>query len=223
MAQAAHATRRRRAEGRADARRQRALLALIAGALALYLAVGALAPLAHAVVSALRTHAWLLWLASLALLLCGCAGVTLWRLAAAASRHERARRLARLGALERLRALSPTEFELVIGELLRQEGYRDVRHTGGGGDLAADLICRDARGALVVVQCKRYGAGKRVTSPQLQLFIGMVYTHHQADYGVVVTTSTFTRPAIALARQHGIALLDGATLTERLLAFRAER
>ena len=223
MAQLAHATRRRRAGRRADAHRQRLLLALIAGALALYLAIGALTALARTLLSALWTHGWLLWLAALGLLLCGGAAVALWRVAAAAGRRERARRLGRLAALERLRALSPTEFERVVGELLRQASYREMRHTGGGGDLAADLICRDARGALVVVQCKRYGAGKRVTSPQLQLFIGMVYTHHHADYGIVVTTSSFTRPASALARQHGILLLDGAALTERLLALRVAR
>ncbi|HEY7975410.1 MAG TPA: restriction endonuclease, partial [Ktedonobacterales bacterium] len=90
--------------------------------------------------------------------------------------------------------------------------FREVRHTGSAGDLAADLTCRDGYGARVIVQCKRYAASTAVTSPEMQTFIGMIYTHHHAGYGIFVTTSSFTQPASALARQHNIRLLDGAAL-----------
>jgi restriction endonuclease Mrr len=56
----------------------------------------------------------------------------------------------------------------------------------------------------------------------MQLFIGMVYVHHKAEHGIYVTTSRFTDPAAALAREHDIMLIDGTELT-RLMADLHER
>ncbi|HET9111714.1 MAG TPA: restriction endonuclease [Ktedonobacterales bacterium] len=217
---------RRVARRHASADYHRWLLALIFGAGALSLMSGSVAPLAHALVGALSQSPGVpapLW--SVAALGVVCAALALrlhirhahgrgtriaWRWQPRLERTDPAH------TLEALRALTPTEFELEVGAFLRRCGYHDVRHTGCAGDLAADLTCVDARGARVVVQCKRYGPGSAVTSPEMQMFIGMIYAHHRADYGVFVTTSTFTRPARALAEQHGIRLLDGASLATRL-------
>jgi restriction system protein len=119
----------------------------------------------------------------------------------------------RARTLEELLQLTPTQFEQEIAELLRDLGYRDVRRQGGAGDLAADIICRDQQGQLVVVQCKRYRPGARIGSPAIQHFIGMQTVHHQADHGIFVTSSEYTQAAVDLARQHGITLLDGADLS----------
>ncbi|MBA2450151.1 MAG: restriction endonuclease [Chloroflexi bacterium] len=43
----------------------------------------------------------------------------------------------------------------------------------------------------------------------LQLFIGMTLLHHRADRAIFVTTSSFRRPARALAQKHDIRLIDG--------------
>lgn len=218
---------RRVARHHASADYHRWLLALIFGAAALSLMSGPVASIAHALVGALSASPkmpTLVWSVS-ALGVVGAATLA-FRLRSRQARGRGARITWRwrprlewtdpARTLEALRALTPTEFELEVGAFLRRCGYRDVRHTGCAGDLAADLICVDARGARVVVQCKRYGPGSAVTSPEMQMFIGMIYAHHQADYGVFVTTSTFTRPARALAEQHGIRLLDGASLSARL-------
>ncbi len=204
---------RRVSRRRRSANQQRALLALTFGALALYLALSAAQSLAHA----LAGRAGQAWLALSLVVGVALVGFVLWRrLQRAAGRWRQSAWLTQADTLAALRALTPTQFELAIGGLMRRSGYSDVRHTGGGGDLAADLICRDGRGARVVVQCKRYGAGCAVTSPEMQQFIGMIYAHHHADYGVYVTTSTFTQPASALAAQHRIRLLDGAHLAARI-------
>jgi len=131
----------------------------------------------------------------------------------------RQRRTLRVRRFESLLALTPRGFEEEIARLLRALGYRDVRRVGGPGDLGADLLCRDRRGRLVVVQCKRYAPGRRVGSADVQSFIGMVTVHHRAERGLFVTTAAFTQPAIELARRHGIGLLDGAALA-RLVAER---
>ncbi len=217
---------RRVARHHVSADAHRWLLALIFGAAALSLLSENVAPFAHALAGMLsETPGLSAPLAAVAAL--GVAGVALVLRTRSRPAGGRSGRIAwrwqpRLGwsdptrTLEDLRKLTPTEFELEVGAFLRRCGYRDVRHTGCAGDLAADLVCVDARGARVVVQCKRYGPGSAVTSPEMQLFIGMIYAHHRADYGIFVTTSTFTRPARALAEQHGIRLLDGASLSARL-------
>jgi len=129
-------------------------------------------------------------------------------------RHQSRRISAR--TLGELRSLTPTQFELFVAQLLQDLGYRQVKHTGGPGDLAADIICRDGNGLLTVVQCKRYAPSHHVGSPEVQQFIGMMTVHHHADRGMYVTTSSFTQPAINLAKQHNVTLIDGVALTAQL-------
>lgn len=124
----------------------------------------------------------------------------------------RSRRI-RARSLGEMLALTPTEFEEAVAHVLTRVGYRDLRRVGGAGDLGADLVGRDRAGRSVIVQCKRYAPGSRVGSPAVQLFIGMQATHHRAERGLFVTTSGFTAPAVDLASQHGITLIDGAELS----------
>jgi hypothetical protein len=137
-------------------------------------------------------------------------------------RYVRRRRRFRAHTLAQLHALTPTQFEQTVADLLHDLGFQDTRRVGGAGDLAADVLCRDDEGRAVVVQCKRYKADHEIDSPMMQLFIGMVFVHHRADRGIYVTTSRFTDPAAALANEHGITLIDGAELT-RLMADLHER
>lgn len=119
-------------------------------------------------------------------------------------------------SLSELRQLTPTQFELFVAQLLRDLGYQHVKHTGGPGDLAVDILCRDGEGRLVAVQCKRYAPGHHVGSPEVQQFIGMIAVHHHADRGIYVTTSSFTQPAVNLAKQHDVTLIDGVALSAQL-------
>ena len=158
-------------------------------------------------------------LALLALALAVSSGVFVWWRV-----RSRSRFLARARTLNDLLLLTPTQFEYAVMELLRAWGYREVRHTGGGGDLAADLTCRTPDGSdRVVVQCKRYAPGKAVGSPEVQLFIGMLTVHHRAQVGIFVTTSSYTRPALALAQQHNLRMIDGAQLAAYLQQAQAQR
>lgn len=122
------------------------------------------------------------------------------------------RRWRRGRTLARLIAGTPTEFEETVARMMRGQGFRNVRRVGGAGDLTADVVASDRAGRTVVVQCKRYAPGKPVGSKEVQTFIGMQRIHHQADYGVYVTTSTYTRPARELAARHDVTLVDGADL-----------
>jgi len=114
-------------------------------------------------------------------------------------------------------SLSPSEFEQLVAEMLRYQGYTDVQVSGGAGDLGADVTARlPQSGGLVVVQCKRYAPGRRVGSPEIQQFIGMVYTHHEAQQAIYVSSGGFTEPAIELAQQHDVELIDADRLQQLL-------
>jgi restriction system protein len=120
--------------------------------------------------------------------------------------------LTALNGIGEFLVLTPPEFEKCTGRILQSFGYRDVQHTGRGGDLMADLTATSPQGESTVVQCKRYAPGKAIGTPEIQKFIGMISVHHKAQKGVYVTTSTFSMPARNLAAQHAILLIDGATL-----------
>ncbi|MGH2534507.1 MAG: restriction endonuclease [Thermomicrobiales bacterium] len=119
-------------------------------------------------------------------------------------------------ALSDLLAMTPTEFEQLCVRALVRLGYDDVRRTGGAGDLAADIVAQDVQGRSCVVQCKRYAPGSGVGSPVVQTFIGMKAVHHKADRGIIMTTAEFTKPAITLAKQHDIVLIDGDDIVKIL-------
>ena len=126
------------------------------------------------------------------------------------------KRRVRIRTLDQLLAMSPTRFEQAVASLFRDLGYRRVRTVGRSGDLAVDIECRDAKGQPLMIQCKRYAPARKVGSRDVQTFVGMIFMHHRADRGVFVTTSSFTKPAVGLARDQGIERIDGRRLATLL-------
>lgn len=113
-------------------------------------------------------------------------------------------------------ALTPREFEEVVARLIVPLGYTDIRVVGGAADRGVDVLCRDRQGRKVAIQCKRYQPTNEVSSSQVQTFMGGMVAH-EAERGIIVTTSSFSGPARDLARDQGIRLIDGSELT-RILA-----
>jgi restriction system protein len=134
-----------------------------------------------------------------------------------ALRKSRKDRLLNL-TLENLKSMSPKEFEYTTAEILRRLGYKDVKVIGGSGELGVDILAVKDGNKKVAVQCKKY-ISKKVTSPELQLFIGMMVTEYKADYGLYVTTSYYTKDAYHLAMKHKdkLEIWTGRTLAEILL------
>lgn len=116
--------------------------------------------------------------------------------------------------LDRLYALTPPQFEVVVAMMLERSNYTQVEVVGGSGDLCADIKAISEKGELVVVQCKRYGSKKRVSSGEMQQFLGMITIHHRADKGIYVTTSSYTKQARELGEDKGIELIDSECLVE---------
>ncbi|MGA5562926.1 restriction endonuclease [Streptomyces platensis] len=104
--------------------------------------------------------------------------------------------------------VGPDEFEQLVALLCERDGCLDVRVVGGANDLGADVLAVTPDGLRLVIQCKQYREANRVGSQELQRFGGTCFTVHDADIAAVVTTSTFTEPAVAYAEQSGIRCLD---------------
>jgi len=116
--------------------------------------------------------------------------------------------------LDRLYALTPPEFERIVAKMLERSDYTQVEVVGGSGDLCADIKAIGDEGELVVVQCKRYAAKRRVRSGEVQQFVGMITVHHHANRGIYVTTSSYTKDAWKLGEQNGIEMIDGERLVK---------
>jgi HJR/Mrr/RecB family endonuclease len=115
-----------------------------------------------------------------------------------------------------LRHLSASEFEWLVGEVFRREGWA-VQETGStdGPDGNVDLVLTKP-GSRVIVQCKRWEA-RPVGVDAIRIFLGTLLREHLSpDSGIFVTLSTFTDTARAEARASGLHLMDGPALHARI-------
>lgn len=119
---------------------------------------------------------------------------------------------------DRLANLDPLEFERVVADYYRRQGYA-VEHCGTGGgrnrfDGGIDLkMYRD--GEYTIVQCKRENA-RKVTHNVGHELLGVLLTE-KANHAIVVNTGEFTPHAIASARKEPrLQLVDGDQLREML-------
>ena len=114
-----------------------------------------------------------------------------------------------------LAALDPYQFEQVVADYYRGEGYR-VEHCGGRGRFDGGIDLRMYRdGEYVVVQCKRQNA-YQVTHNVGHELLGVLLTE-KADRAIVVNSGEFTRHAWESAgKEPRLELIDGTRLREML-------
>lgn len=115
------------------------------------------------------------------------------------------RRLAFASAkdIESIRAMSWQEFETLIAETYRRQGFT-VEETGGGGaDGGIDLILR-GKGHKAIVQCKHWRQ-RQVGVKVVREMVG-VMTHEKADRVVIVTSGTYTQESLDFAKGKPILL-----------------
>ncbi len=108
-----------------------------------------------------------------------------------------------------LRSLDWKEFEWLVGEAYRRQGYGVEESLGGGSDGGVDLVLLKA-GATWLVQCKRWRT-QAVGAPVLREIWGLV-AHHQAHGAIVITSGRFTREAHTFAEGKTLELIDGPQL-----------
>jgi hypothetical protein len=115
-----------------------------------------------------------------------------------------------------LRLLNPEEFEWLVGELFRREGW-NVSETGRQqrADGNVDLVL--TRGNLRrIVQCKRW-TSRLVGVEEVREFAGTLMRERlPGSAGVFVTLSTFGDQARAEAHAIGLCIVDGPDLYKRV-------
>lgn len=114
-------------------------------------------------------------------------------------------------SLETLQQLSWKEFEWMVGEAFRRQGYSVEESIGDGPDGGVDLVLRKD-GQTALVQCKQWKVFS-VGAPVIRELFG-VMTADRAQRAVVITSGKFTRDAQAFAEGKPIDLIDGAALLE---------
>ena len=105
--------------------------------------------------------------------------------------------------------MSWQQFEMLVGEHFRKEGYRVEEVGGGGADGGVDLILykNDKK---YLVQCKQWKAYKVGVKPVRELLGVMVGS--AAAGGIVVTSGEFSKDAVNFARENNIQLINGVEL-----------
>ncbi len=113
--------------------------------------------------------------------------------------------------IESIRAMSWREFETLIAETYRRQGF-NVEETGGGGaDGGIDLILR-GKGQKAIVQCKQwrtYRVGVKVVREMYGVMVA-----EKADRVVIVSSGTYTQDAQDFAKGKPILLIDGQALAQ---------
>lgn len=115
--------------------------------------------------------------------------------------------------------MSPRQFEELVAHLLSKQGF-NVELTPTSRDGGKDILIAVPQSLgdfLYLVECKRYARGRPVGVRRVRELFGVV-AQEQATAGLLITTSTFTKAAIAFQQpiRRRLALEDYATLNEWL-------
>lgn len=117
--------------------------------------------------------------------------------------------------IDNINSLSGTEFEEFLYYLFLNMGF-DVNLTPKSSDYGADLILK--RGSkTIVVQCKLYTSHAIGVSSVQEVYSSIKY--YNADLGIVVTNSKFSKNSINLANSTNVLLWDKNMLI-KLLQFK---
>ena len=153
--------------------------------------------------------AWLLlaacWLA---------AGVSFLR------RRQRAQLLQTRSDLASIASLDWRQFEQLVGEAFRRQGYRVEECGLGGADGGIDLILRQD-GKTTLVQCKQWRQ-RQVDVSTVREMWGLL-AHHGADAITIVCVGDYTADARRFAAGKAIELITGADLARLVAAARDGR
>lgn len=130
--------------------------------------------------------------------------------------------------LDKLKSLTPSQFESLAVKVLQKMGYGQYSKdsgsvTGRPGDRGIDGVIQGDRLGFenIYVQAKRFDSNS-VNEDRVQAFVGAI-SGKKGNKGVFITTSTFTRNAIDYANGQGgiiIKLIDGEALVRYMVEFK---
>ena len=152
----------------------------------------------------------------------GLVGLTEWSVSSLERQIEQHNEEQRKKLLEKVKALSPSDFEKLITTLLPLMGFSSAEQTQLSGDHGVDvrgtLVVHESINIRLAVQAKRWQ--ENVPAPVVQALRGSLRTDER---GLIVTTSKYTDGAKAEAARtdaHApIDLIDGKQLVDLLVAY----
>lgn len=116
-------------------------------------------------------------------------------------------------ATDALDGMSWREFEMLVGEGFRLQGYQVLETGGGGADGGVDLVLSKPGkngSEKFLVQCKQWRAFKVGVDVVRELY--GVMAARGATGGFVVTSGRFTTEAVSFASGRNVTLVDGPKL-----------
>jgi restriction system protein len=132
--------------------------------------------------------------------------------------RRKAKQLDNQKSIETIRQLHWRNFEELVAEAYRRQGYR-VTEGGFGADGGIDLELRKGD-ELTIVQCKQWKVQKVGVNVVREMF--GVLTASNADKVIVICSGKFTQQAIDFASDKPIELLSGNELLSLIAEVQAE-
>ncbi|WP_122088625.1 restriction endonuclease [Halalkalicoccus subterraneus] len=119
--------------------------------------------------------------------------------------------------LQRLQKMDEYKFEHLVADIWKNQGW-EVNLTAGTADRGVDIIAirDDLFEQRQLIQAKRYSAGNKVGSSEIQKYSGLYMRNELIDAVVVVTTSEFTNEAREVAKQRNVKTVNGLKLVKIL-------
>jgi hypothetical protein len=117
-------------------------------------------------------------------------------------------------SIDDLDILTGVEFESFLSDLFKRMGYH-VETTKTTGDQGADLVIEKI-GMRTIIQAKRY-SGSVGNSAVQQVVAAM--KHYNCKQAIVITTGTFTKGAVDLAKSNDVELWDRQVLTDKMINY----
>ena len=112
-------------------------------------------------------------------------------------------------------SMSWQDFEILVGEYFRHQGYRVTDNGGGGADGGVDVLLHKGRNSYLV-QCKHWRALRVGVQPVRELY--GVMAANGVTAGFVVTSGDFTEEAVRFADGIALTLVNGKTLLRGIRA-----
>jgi hypothetical protein len=111
--------------------------------------------------------------------------------------------------IENLQSIDPIEFENLVITLLIKMGFNaaTTKTTGDGGIDIVAINEQPIVGGKYVIQCKRYATGNNVGEPAIRELFGIMHAEN-ANKGILITTSEFSKHAITFAEDKAIELIN---------------
>jgi len=120
---------------------------------------------------------------------------------------------AEIGLKNDFKNVSPFGFEKLTAKLFRNKGYQ-TKLTKKGGDYGTDVVARKGEDR-IAIQCKKYKRGNNVGSRDVQKALGSMWKY-KANKSIIITSSSFTKPAIEQAKRAPIELWNSRKLKEEI-------